>query len=210
MLLDLLGFDGIGPETGLGRGPLEKGYFFLLAREVKDTPIGARRVPSSSKLLPWPAPVRSRQNRQKGEECHPADPPVAFSGGLDVISAMSRPPPCLPVLLILLAPLGPAAADSEAYDPDDPYVVETSEGGIFSSRITGSDEDSLYFQDGSALARSEVESIRKKGAWSVEQTVHPGPETGTREGSTLVIERTPLVNFATLVVEVLEAIFGRN
>jgi hypothetical protein len=48
LLLDLLGLGGVGPEAGFGRGPLEKGYLFLLVSEVKDTPIGARRVPSDS------------------------------------------------------------------------------------------------------------------------------------------------------------------
>jgi hypothetical protein len=45
--LDFLGLGRIGPEAGLGGLALEKGYFFLLASEVKDTPIGARRVPSN-------------------------------------------------------------------------------------------------------------------------------------------------------------------
>jgi len=46
LLLDLLGFGGIGPETGFRGGAFEKGYFFFLLGEVKDTPIGALRGPS--------------------------------------------------------------------------------------------------------------------------------------------------------------------
>jgi len=52
LFLDFLGFGGVGPEPRLGGGPLEKDYLLFLAGEVKDTPIGARRVPSNAKSLP--------------------------------------------------------------------------------------------------------------------------------------------------------------
>jgi hypothetical protein len=52
LFLDLLGFGGVGPESGLGGGPFEEGYFFFLAGQVKDTPIGGRRGPSDWRFLP--------------------------------------------------------------------------------------------------------------------------------------------------------------
>jgi hypothetical protein len=41
LLLDFLGFGGIGPESRVRRVALEKRYLLFLAGEVKDTPIGA-------------------------------------------------------------------------------------------------------------------------------------------------------------------------
>jgi hypothetical protein len=46
LLLDFLGFGDVGPESRFRGGAFEKGYFFFLAGEVKDTPIGGLRGPS--------------------------------------------------------------------------------------------------------------------------------------------------------------------
>lgn len=66
-------------------------------------------------------------------------------------------------LAIGCAPVRKGAAAAGEFSPEFVYVVETKGGEIFSSRIDDFDSDSLYFRDGTSMARAEVGTIRQLG-----------------------------------------------
>lgn len=66
-------------------------------------------------------------------------------------------------LAVGCAPARKGVAATGEFSPEFVYVVETKEGEIFSSRIDDFDTDSLYFRDGTAMARAEVGVIRQQG-----------------------------------------------
>lgn len=57
------------------------------------------------------------------------------------------------------------------FSPERVYVVETRDGDVFSTRIADFDSDSLYFQDGTTLARIQVGSVREKGKTAEGETI---------------------------------------
>lgn len=66
-------------------------------------------------------------------------------------------------LAIGCAPARKGLASTGEFSPEFVYVVETKGGDVFSSRIDDFDSDSLYFRDGTSLARAEVGTIRQQG-----------------------------------------------
>lgn len=66
-------------------------------------------------------------------------------------------------LAIGCAPARKGQAATGEFSPEYVYVVETKGGEVFSSRIDDFDSDSLYFRDGTSLARGEVGTIRQQG-----------------------------------------------
>lgn len=66
-------------------------------------------------------------------------------------------------LAIGCAPARTGLAATGEFSPETVYIVETKGGEIFSTRIDDFDRDSLYFRDGTALARAEVGTIRQQG-----------------------------------------------
>lgn len=95
--------------------------------------------------------------------------------GPRLLPAFPLPATLFALTLLSVAPACPA--DEEDYRSGKTYVVETEDGGAFTSEIADADEDSLYFLDGSAMARTEVRTVRRPGEWSEARTLHPGPET---------------------------------
>ena len=109
--------------------------------------------------------------------------------------------------LTLLTAIAPCPADAEEFAAGRRYVVETDDGAAFTSEIAESDGDSLYFVDGTAMARSEVAVVRRPGEWAQQGTLHPGPETQPA-GSTLEAGNsafaTVIEAFVSLLIAVLE------
>lgn len=109
------------------------------------------------------------------------------------------------ILLALSAAAPACLAEDEEFAPGRVYVVETGEGGVFTSEISDSDEDSLYFVDGSAISRGEVATVRRPGAWAEERSIHPGPETEPK-GSTVKAGSSVFVALVESLVSLLIAI----
>jgi hypothetical protein len=82
-------------------------------------------------------------------------------------------------------------------------MILTVEGDLYKARILDADEDSLWFHDGSALAREEIRSVRTRQQWLDEVERGPRAEAapakegdGTPGKGTAVLIRVLLELFA--------------